>query len=64
MIDRRLVTDIGLALLIALPSTLPSAPNPGNSDDAVGKPTAESVSAFGLTDEARTPELSQPAALS
>ncbi|MGI8704775.1 MAG: hypothetical protein ACR2JJ_03090 [Sphingomicrobium sp.] len=39
MVDRRLVTDVGLALLIAFPSALPAAPNPWNSNDEVGKPS-------------------------
>lgn len=42
MFDRRLVTDIGLALLIALPSALPAAPSPWNASDQTGKPAAES----------------------
>ena len=41
MFDRRLVTDIGLALLIALPSALPAAPNPWASSDQSGNPAAE-----------------------
>ena len=41
MFDRRLVTDTGLALLIALPSALPAAPNPWNVSDQAGKPAAE-----------------------
>lgn len=40
MFDRRLLTDIGLALLIALPSALPAAPNPWNVSDQHGKPSA------------------------
>lgn len=45
MFDRRLVTDVGLALLIALPSALPAAPNPWNTSDQAGKPAAESAQA-------------------
>jgi hypothetical protein len=32
-----MVTDVGLALLIALPAVLPAAPSPWNSHDDVGK---------------------------
>lgn len=39
MADRRLVTDIGFALLIAFPATLPAAPNPWSTSDEVGKPS-------------------------
>jgi len=39
MIDRRLVTDIGLALLIAFPATLPAAPTPWSADDKTAKPS-------------------------
>lgn len=46
MIDRRLVTDIGLALLIASPAVLPAAPSPGNADDQVGKTAPQQVHAF------------------
>jgi hypothetical protein len=45
MFDRRLLTDIGLALLIALPSALPAAPNPWNTSDQTGKPLAEPAQA-------------------
>jgi hypothetical protein len=40
MVDRRLVTDVGLALLIVLPSALPAAPNPWNANNEVGKPSS------------------------
>ena len=39
MADRRLVTDIGLALLIAFPAALPAAPNAWSASDEVGKPS-------------------------
>jgi hypothetical protein len=45
MFDRRLLTDIGLALLIALPSALPAAPNPWNTSDQAGKPAAVAAQA-------------------
>ena len=45
MIDRRLLTDFGLALLIALPSTLPAAPTPWNADDDVGKVDSPAIEA-------------------
>jgi hypothetical protein len=35
MIDRRLVTDLGLAALIAIPSVLPAAPTPRSPDSHV-----------------------------
>ena len=38
MLDRRLVTDFGLALLIAFPAALPAAPTPWSSDDDAAKP--------------------------
>lgn len=43
MFDRRLLTDIGLALLIALPSALPAAPGPWSTNDEHGKPAAEAA---------------------
>ena len=43
MFDRRLLTDTGLALLIALPLVLPAAPNPWNASDEFGRPDAQSV---------------------
>lgn len=39
MIDRRLVTDIGLALLIAFPATLPAAPTPWTTQEQAAKPS-------------------------
>lgn len=39
MFDRRLVTDIGLALLIAFPATLPAAPTPWSTNDQAAKPS-------------------------
>jgi hypothetical protein len=49
MANRRLATDIGFALLIAFPATLPAAPNPWSASDEVGKPSvadAQADSAF------------------
>ena len=43
MFDRRLLTDAGLALLIALPLVLPAAPNPWTTSDEVGRPGAQGV---------------------
>jgi len=37
MIDRRMVTDVGLALLIALPAALPAAPSPWNTAGEVAR---------------------------
>ena len=45
MIDRRMVTDVGLALLIALPAVLPAAPSPWNSDNEVSKADDSAVEA-------------------
>jgi hypothetical protein len=45
MLNRRLVTDVGLALLIAFPATLPAAPNPWSASDEVGKPSEVAASA-------------------
>lgn len=45
MFDRRLVTDIGLALLIALPSALPAAPSPWNASDEPAKPVTGAAQA-------------------
>jgi hypothetical protein len=41
MIDRRLVTDAALAVLIAFPASLPAAPNPWSADDSAGKPALQ-----------------------
>lgn len=41
MSDRRLLTDVGLALLIAVPSALPTAPGPWSTNDEDGTPAAE-----------------------
>ncbi len=35
MIDRRLVTDLGLAALIAIPAALPAAPTPRSVDSHI-----------------------------
>lgn len=43
MSDRRLLTDVGLALLIALPSALPAAPAPWSTNDQDGTPAAEAA---------------------
>ena len=60
MVDRRLVTDIGLALLIALPSALPAAPTPTSSDEVAGrveadpaKPSGETLVALGAVEDDR-----------
>ena len=39
MFDRRLVTDVGLALLLAFPAILPAAPTPWSADDKAAKPS-------------------------
>ena len=43
MIDRSLLTDVALALLIALPSALPAAPGPWSADDEGGKTESPAV---------------------
>jgi hypothetical protein len=48
MADRRLLTDVGLALLIAFPATLPAAPNPWSTSDEVGKPSEAVAEADGV----------------
>jgi hypothetical protein len=52
MADRHLVSDIGLALLIALPATLPSAPSPWTADTEVSYPSPNAVET--LTGESGT----------
>lgn len=37
MFDRRMVTDVGLAFLIAFPATLPAAPSPWSTDQEAGQ---------------------------
>lgn len=39
MIDRRMVTDVGLALLIAFPSILPVAASPRSADSSITHPS-------------------------
>lgn len=56
MFDRRFVTDVGLALLIALPLALPAAPTPWNSDDRVGRTDPAAVEAL-APDRERSPVL-------
>lgn len=43
MSDRRLLTDVGLALLIAIPAALPAAPGPWSTNDDDGTPAAEAA---------------------
>ena len=57
MIDRRLVTDIGLALLIAFPATLPAAPTPWSTDERSAKPSIAQEQA-----RAQAPDAVQPLA--
>jgi hypothetical protein len=53
MLDRRWVTDVGLALLIALPAILPAAPGPWAADTEATYPDPEAVQA--LTGEPGSP---------
>lgn len=56
MIDRRLVTDLGLAALIAIPAVLPAAPTPRSVEThhAIVEHTAPMVAA---SDSRRAVEL-------
>lgn len=60
MFDRRLVTDISLALLIALPAFLPAAPTPWSTDDkaarapAAVEPGPDVIAEYGGEPELRT----------
>ncbi|HET9811512.1 MAG TPA: hypothetical protein VFP53_07430 [Sphingomicrobium sp.] len=48
MFDRRLVTDVGLAILIAVPFILPSAPSPrsaGAAQAEISAPAREAIQA-------------------
>lgn len=46
MLDRHLSTDIGLALLIALPFLLPASPSPRSAESEVSSTAAQTVSAL------------------
>lgn len=46
MVDRRWVTDVGLALLIALPAILPAAPGPWAADSEASYPAPQAVQAI------------------
>jgi hypothetical protein len=46
MLDRRWVTDVGLALLIALPAILPAAPGPWAADTEISYLDPEAVEAL------------------
>lgn len=46
MLDRRWSTDIGLALLIALPTVLPAAPSPRSAQSEINNTAAQTVSAL------------------
>lgn len=63
MSDRRLLTDVGLALLIALPLALPAAPSAWTATDQTERPSAqpERPSAFhrGGLDFAYVPQMGQ-----
>lgn len=56
MIDRRWVTDLGLAALIAIPAVLPAAPTPRSVDSHVAA-VQDKVATADATDPARSSEL-------
>ena len=56
MIDRRLVTDLGLAALIAIPAVLPAAPTPRSPDSHVAA-VQDKVALADANDAQRTAEL-------
>ena len=56
MIDRRLVTDLGLAALIAIPAVLPAAPTPRSPDSHVAA-VQEKVALADARDSDRSTEL-------
>jgi hypothetical protein len=54
MIDRHLVTDLGLAALIAIPAVLPAAPTPRSLDSHVAAAQSSVAMADLKSDFART----------
>jgi hypothetical protein len=56
MIDRRWVSDLGLAALIAIPAVLPAAPTPRSPDSHMAA-AQDKVALADAGDTARTSEL-------